>query len=628
MSVRPTDKTTTTPSPPAKPLTATPTTPSQFTYKDLADLLNPAKSHLLPLSTIALVDLNAFFAQVEQIRLGLPDTAPIVCAQWSSIIAVSYRAREFGIGRMDSIESARKKCPGLIVAHAAVYRKGQEYWAYQDNGLPAAKDHKVSLDSYRRESRKILRVILDRFDMVEKASVDECYIDFGKHVHDELMALFPELQLEGEYEERRLPAVPRALPGQLQWEGVVFKSDAEEANQSSQEEPTTIQDWDDVCLLIGSRILMDLRRAIYAELGYTTSAGLSRNKLVSKLAGGFKKPDNQTIIRNASLPRFLSNFELTDVSGMGGKLGDSVVNKLDVPPQYNSMSYIRDHCSMDYLVLELDNDRDLARKVYEIVRGLHATELTNRTEVKSMMSAKNFALGSVKTLNDAYGWIRVFSGDLFNRLVDLDNETMELSLTKLSSRDKGVIKRPKTLTISVVFPSRPKLSRQMRIPALKDLNKMKVAFYENGCLLLREFLEFNTNIGMLNNKPVKDLFMQDPKNVKLMELQLLSLTCSNFDVIDDNSLIENFATKAKNNDSATKELIELNAAAGRAKQEKKQQRKELSADNKEYIARLFKELEDCREVAQRKTLPHSSSKRKSNQMDIFQTVIMPLLKTP
>ena len=48
------------------------------------------------------------FAQVEQIRLGLDYNKPIVCAQWNSIIAVNYPAREFGIGRMDSIESAKR----------------------------------------------------------------------------------------------------------------------------------------------------------------------------------------------------------------------------------------------------------------------------------------------------------------------------------------------------------------------------------------------------------------------------------------------------------------------------------------------------------------------------------------
>ena len=84
-----------------------------------------------------------------------------------------------------------------------------------------------------------------------------------------------------------------------------------------------------------------------------------------------------------------------------------------------------------------------------------------------------------------------------------------------------------------------------------------------------------------------------------MDLQLLSLTGSNFVEIDENSLIENFATKSNNNDLATKELMELNAAAAAARQEHQQEqlrqpqkRKELSDNDRQYIAKLFKELED------------------------------------
>lgn len=604
MSVRPTTTATADTSEPS-PLITTPNSPSQFTYTNLEDLTNPTKSYLLPLSTIGLIDLNAFFAQVEQIRLGLDYNKPIVCAQWNSIIAVNYPAREFGIGRMDSIESAKKKCPNLIIAHAAVYKKGNEYWSYVD-GLPHAKDHKVSLDSYRRESRKILRIIMEKFEIVEKASVDECYIDFGNHIYHELIKLFPELDRKDNENEQLLPDIPKVLPIELQWFGEIYPSEIEQfnPNDSSQgQQSPSIQDWDDICLLIGSRILFELRKEIFNELGYTTSAGLSRNKLISKLSGGFKKPDNQTIIKNSSINNFLNNFELTDISGMGGKLGDSIINKLDIPPQFNSIKYIRDNFTISQLNQELEDLQDpkLGERVYLIVRGIYPIELTPRIEIKSMMSAKNFRNGSIKNLKDSFDWIKVFSGDLYNRLIDLDNENLQLSITKLSTRSKGlIIKRPKTLTISIVLNSSNKSTRQMKIPIYKDLQKMKSVFYQYGCLLLKEYLEFNTNIDKLNGGlSTKELFKKDPKDIKIMDLQLLSLTGSNFVEIDENSLIENFATKSNNNDLATKELMELNAAAAAARQEHQQEqlrqpqkRKELSDNDRQYIAKLFKELED------------------------------------
>lgn len=49
-----------------------------------------------PLRVIALVDIDAAYAQFEQVRLGLPPERPLVCAQWTSLIAVNYRRSSSG----------------------------------------------------------------------------------------------------------------------------------------------------------------------------------------------------------------------------------------------------------------------------------------------------------------------------------------------------------------------------------------------------------------------------------------------------------------------------------------------------------------------------------------------------
>ena len=49
---------------------------------------------------IGLIDLDAFYAQCEAVRLGLPaSTTPIVVLQWQMVLAVSYPARKLGIKR-------------------------------------------------------------------------------------------------------------------------------------------------------------------------------------------------------------------------------------------------------------------------------------------------------------------------------------------------------------------------------------------------------------------------------------------------------------------------------------------------------------------------------------------------
>lgn len=613
------------------PLITSPLPKSQFTYKNLRDLNNPKYAYLLPLSTIALVDLNAFFAQVETIRMGLTEDVPVVCQQWKAIIAVSYAARKFGINRMDTVESARAKCPNLVCAHAGVYKKGDRHWTYEE-GQPDPVNHKVSLDNYRRESRKVLRIIQSKFDLVEKASVDESYIDLGRPIYEILLEKFPELNINAGNDES-LPSIPKTLPQDIQWHGTVIESEREIADPQNVQSPQ-IFDWDDVVLAIGSQFLLDLRQAIYDELGYTTSAGLARNKLVAKLSGGFKKPDDQTIVRNCALNRFLSNFELTDVTGMGGKLGEQLINKFEVPPDRNSIAFIRENYTFDMVKQELREDAELALKLYQIVRGLYSSELTDRIEIKSMMSTKNFLGSKGWTLADAYDWLTVFSGDLSNRLTDLDNESMELSLTKMSNKEKGVLRRPKTITIGVRSLSFVRQTRQMSILFYKDIDKMRESIKNCGFQLLRDYLEHNSNISLLNGgKPPRELYNSDPKLVKIMDMHNLSLTISNFVALNDSALIESFAKRGKS--QTDKELIEINALSKRRKIEIEskappsvKKSNPISSEQKQTISKLFQDYEQANILNSVESESKAFSKSKSrksesptiNKRDIFQTL--------
>lgn len=612
------------------PLLTSPLAKSQFTYKNLRDLNDPKYAYLLPLSAIALVDLNAFFAQVETIRLGLTEDVPVVCQQWKSIIAVSYSARKFGINRLDTVESARAKCPNLVCAHAGVYKKGLKHWAYEE-GAPDPVNHKVSLDNYRRESRKIVRLIQSKFDLVEKASVDESYIDLGRPIYQMLLDKFPELKAGNDEasDDDVLPSIPSSLPQEIQWHGTIIKSEKELADPENVQ-PIQIFDWDDVVLAIGSNLVLDLRQAIFDELGYTTSAGLARNRLVAKLSGGFKKPDDQTIVRNCALNRFLNNFELTDVSGMGGKLGEQLINRFEVPPDRNSIAFIRENYSLEMIKEEIKEDPDLAEKLYKIVRGLYPSELAKRTEIKSMMSTKNFLGTRGWSLADAYDWLTVFSGDLSNRLVDLDNESMELSMTKISNKEKGVLRRPKTITIGVRSASFVRQTRQMPILFHKDIERMRESIKNCGFQLLRDYLEHNSNITILNGGvPARELYTRDPKLVKIMDMHNLSLTISNFVALNDTALIESFAKK-DDESQANRELMEINASSKRRKidveiKPTSVKSNPISLEQKETISKLFQDYERGN-INNKEAKPANTKSRKSvtppnqTKRDIFQTL--------
>lgn len=563
--------------PPAK-LNASPL-PLKFTLNDLHILQDVLLAYKLPLAVIAHVDLNAFYAQCEQLRLGKSIDDPVVCAQWQSLIAVSYAARKYGIGRMDTLQSALEKCPGLVVGHAAVFKKGDTHWQYLKEA-PDQGIHKVSLDPYRRELRKIFKVMLRECDSAEKASVDECYLDMSRLVLGEARKRFPVLDSVFEKpanSSEKLPQVPGADdPGYdgLSWTGRIYETEDEakvaELDQHSQGSskrdncriPPNIADWDDLFMLIGSMHLYRIRKCVYDELSFTTSGGLSNTKTIAKLAGGFNKPDFQTVIRPSLIYNFLKNFELADFTLMGGKAGEVIVEKLGVPPEQNSITYIRDNYTLDEIKKMMPSDELLMEKVYELVRGINKQEMKPRTVVKSMMSRKNFLpRRPVKTMADAYDWIKVYIGDLYGRLIELDDENMNLSMLQTGEdKNKRYIYRPRTVSVQITTQLWLKHSRQTLFPVLKSLDRLRHALEATGFKLLAELLDGTKAADMNPDINFKELRLNDKHDLSKIDIPSLAnmgLVITNFVKTSDANLIDSYGAGSDNAEISTQEAIKL-----------------------------------------------------------------------
>lgn len=115
-------------------------------------------------------DLDAFYAQVEMVRLGVDEDVPLCVQQWEGVIAVNYPARKRGVTRFDKAGEVKKKCPECILVHVEVLTEEQEDGKEQ----PKAK---VSLARYREASARIFKLILREIERVERASIDEAYLD-------------------------------------------------------------------------------------------------------------------------------------------------------------------------------------------------------------------------------------------------------------------------------------------------------------------------------------------------------------------------------------------------------------------------------------------------------------------
>ncbi|PON21505.1 hypothetical protein TGAM01_v209668 [Trichoderma gamsii] len=377
---------------------------SRFTYRQLAQLAT--YSVTTPLRVIAHIDLDAFYAQCEMIRLGVTEDKPLAVQQWQGLIAVNYPARKWGIGRHCNVEEAKKLCPDLIAQHVATWREGDDKWAYRDDAAANIATDKVSLDPYRLQSRKILATIKESLpkdlQKVEKASVDEVFLDLSAQIHAELLCRFPELSSpppSGDVSEH----LPFPSAAALDWKN-------DHLIDLEEDEEAVDPDWDDVVILISSEIVRGVRAQIREKLGYTCSAGIANNKLISKLGSAFKKPNEQTVVRSRAVMSFLTEIKVTKMRNLGGKLGDQVVSTFGT----ESIKELRD-VPLEQFKAKLGDET--AIWFYNTIRGIDHSEVNSRTQIKSMLSAKSFR-PSIKSFEQATKWLRIFAGDIYSRLVE------------------------------------------------------------------------------------------------------------------------------------------------------------------------------------------------------------------
>ncbi|KAI9066350.1 DNA/RNA polymerase [Trametes sanguinea] len=441
-----------------------------------------------PLRVIALCDSDAFYAACEQVRLGIDPALPLVVQQWDSLIAVNYPARKYGISRMDKVRDAKKRCPNLVVVHVATYKEGEAEPGYWEN--PDTLTHKVSLDHYRRESMKIIQMLKDGLPSgeVEKASIDEAFIDFSRPVREELLRRYPYLATVPDDAPNGIDS-PLPPPPPISWEGkgtivpVHPSNDPPQEQNSSNEgaraETTDLgvgsspipQDeggsvneddesttWHDVALSIAAELMLRIREDIRDKLGYTTSAGLARNKFLAKefilthscdqqLTASYKKPMNQTILRNAAIPNYLRPMPFQKIRFLGGKLGKALAEEYDVSTVGDLLYVPRPHMQRKF--------GEESIWVYEILRGIDRSEVKEKPAgTKSMLASKNLPQPITKA-TQGYHWIRVLAAELALRL----NE----------AREGNTALWPKTIVLHIRQGYETFRSKQMAFPFTRNV---------------------------------------------------------------------------------------------------------------------------------------------------------------
>ncbi|KAG3080127.1 hypothetical protein PI124_g19505 [Phytophthora idaei] len=225
------------------------------------------------------LDLDCFYAQVEQRRLQIPDGQPVAVQQWGSLLAVNYDARKFGVERGDFIDDAKKKCPQIHLPHVDALGENRKPGQLFDR-----THQKAILRRYRVASREIFVILGSMVSVIEKASIDEAFMDVTDMAKERLA------------------------------QTTAFSSDFCQDPANHDTKVFGIERKDD-------EISREIRQAVYSKLGYTCSTGIAGNKLLAKLASPLNKPNGQVVVAPRFVTDLMKSLPMRKIRGLGGKLG-------------------------------------------------------------------------------------------------------------------------------------------------------------------------------------------------------------------------------------------------------------------------------------------------------------------
>lgn len=300
-------------------------------------------------------------------------------------------------------ELAKKLCPNF-----------HTFYVQQNRG-------KADLTKYREASFKIFDIITKHCPNVEKASIDEAYLDLTDLV------------------ERRLATVDKLLADQF-FDSYIAGSYAleQEAADGSNARERNLKAWlapiassglnenvsSDLKLAIGALIVEEIRSDIHKTLGYHCSAGVAHNKTLAKLCCGINKPNKQTILPLSSHEELMGKTPIQKIKNLGGKLGVILTEEMH-------LKTMGDLAKLGLQDLSKQFGEKTGTWLYQISRGIDLEPVLSRQTAKSIGCSKRF-LGKqmLNTLSKVTYWVKNLTEELEERLVS-DKERNQRDASQL-----------------------------------------------------------------------------------------------------------------------------------------------------------------------------------------------------
>jgi len=440
---------------------------------------------------VALIDMDCFYVQVEQRMNPQIRGKPCAVVQYNGwkgggIIAVGYEARAVGVSRQMRGDEAKEKCPEIHLCR-----------------VPTANG-KADLTRYRDASAEVIKVLLQFGGLVERASIDEAYIDLTDTVANivRLCTNTNKGNLERKPDENKLQFT-HVVGFPTEDSPDVTENRLNGLREYMKVADSYVENMLDLRLLIAAKIVEEIRKAVYDQTTFRCSAGISYNKMLAKLACGINKPNKQTILPMSSVPGLFKTIKVGKIRNLGGKLGKSLMALYGI-------QFIGELTKFSSKVLEDEFGEKTGSWLYEVCRGQDSEVVKERHIAESVGCSKNFTgVNALNTRTQVKHWVEQLAKELVERLVkerDMNNRVTKGMTAHLGLKGKrGAVSR------------------------VCQLDRYDVKHVTNSCL---------STIEQLNKNKDKNL------NVWTPAINMIGLASKNFRPFDGNTILSSVAASS------------------------------------------------------------------------------------
>jgi len=143
------------------------------------------------------------------------------------------------------------------------------------------------------------------------------------------------------------------------------------------------------------KLASDIKKEIKDKVNLTCSIGISPNKLVSKIASDFQKPDGLTLVLPEKVDMFLEPLKIGDIPGIGKKTEE----------RFSQMNFqtIKDLKELDVFTLNKEFGRKSGTHIFNASRGIDNEPVKERepnTQYSKVMTLKKDSMEFVYLLEN------------------------------------------------------------------------------------------------------------------------------------------------------------------------------------------------------------------------------------